>query len=189
MIGRTDVPKKRHPANQMPQPPDNPHPAPPKPLNWTVLLAAGVCLMLIFLPEARNLGEWAAGLIVATALIVFITMHLAPKDVSRMERPALMARSCLILLFAGAFLTALFWSRAWMAMPSVWGARPVMIWTQIIGFWWPGVLFAALCRHVPERFKPASRVRFTAQLWWGLAGSVIGMFIHIVMLGFREAWS
>lgn len=173
----------------MPNPPDKAHPDQPSPLNGSVLPAAAVCLLVIFGPEARNLGDVAAGLTVLTLVVAFVTLRMAPADASRTERPGLAVGSCLILFLAGAVLTALFWYRAWTAVPSVWGARPLILVTQIIGFWWPGVLFAALCRHVSERFAPASRGRFSAQLWWGLAGSVAGVLIQIVMLGIREGWS
>ncbi len=173
----------------MPNPADKPDLEQALPLNWSVLPAAGVCLLLIFVPEARNLHETAGLLIVLTVVALVIGMRLAPKDASRATRPALTVGSCLILVVVGAVLTALFWYRAWTTLPSVWGARSLMMWTQIIGFWWPGVLFAALCRHVSEGFAPASRGRFAGQLCWGGIGAVIGLALQIMVLGIREGWS
>lgn len=171
------------------KPPDRAHPIQAVPLNWTVLPAIGVCLLLILLSEARKLGEIAGWLIVLTVVIAAIGMRIAPKDASRTKRPALTVSSRLILFFVGAFLTAVFWHRAWITLPAVWGTRPLMVVTQIVGFWWPAILFAALCRHTSERFRPVSRGRFVAQLWWGLAGSVGGLFVQIIFLGIHEGWT
>ena len=173
----------------MPTPTTSDQPTEPVRLNWSVVLAAGACLLVIYLPEARSLGDIAVVMTIVTVIVALIGMRLAPKSIGPAIEPRLPISSCLVLFLVGAVLTALFWHRAWMALPSVWGARPLMTWTQIIGFWWPGVLFAALCRHGSEYFAPASRKRYSAQLWWGLAGAAAGVVIQIVLLGFREGWT
>ncbi|WP_069130651.1 hypothetical protein [Rhodohalobacter halophilus] len=141
-------------------------------------LISFVLIGLVALPDAEFFHEWALAGIVGALLISVVRAIKAGKAADK--KTAII--NGLIIFLTSLICTAIFWYRAWLNLPSGILIEPVFDLVTGFGFWWPGILYASLFRHIDEGWSPSSRGRFLQNLAIGFGGSLLGLLIACILL-------
>lgn len=148
--------------------------------RYNFLLAILWVVLMGQLPSS-NLYEWSLPGIVGA--LILAGFHLQKSDRTGSGK---IKRIDVVILILTAFVsTAMYWFRAWDGLPAQISLEPVFRVIAIIGFWWPGVLYASLFRYSDDGWWPKSRQRFLKTVTIGMMASLAGIVTSMLFLNLQ----
>ena len=132
----------------------------------------------IAIPAGKYFHEWAFAGILAASIVSIV--RAVKSDVQTDKKTSFL--DGIMIFFTSVICTTVFWYKAWLHLPAGILVEPIFDMITGFGFWWPGVLYASLHRHMDEHWSPASRSRYIQNIAIGFGGSVIGLLAVYIML-------